>query len=140
MKTTDPKKYLMQIRHIDSDIYARQEEVSRMRTALTIKTTSMKSDSVQESRKGFYDDKYMAYLQESERVNKLIDKLVDLKVKITNEIDLLEDRRYRIILREYYLNMRTFENIAESMNYDVRHVHRLHGEALLEIKHVILCH
>lgn len=140
MKGLEPKEYLSQIRYIDNDIRSRQEEVERLQSMLTVNTSSIKEDKVQESRQGYYDDRYMAYLKEKEKINSLIDELVNLKVKITNEIDLLEDRRYRVILREYYLNMRSFPNIAYSMNYDLRHVHRLHGEALLAIKDVIVCH
>lgn len=140
MKGLEPKEYLSQIRYIDNDIRSRQEEVERLQSTLTVNTSSIKEDKVQESRQGYYDDRYMAYLKEKEKINSLIDKLVNLKVKITNEIDLLEDRRHRVILREYYLNMRSFQNIAYSMNYDVRHIHRLHDEALLAIKDVIVCH
>lgn len=138
--TFDPKHYLMQIKYIDEDIESRQEEIKRLKNSLYMNTSAIKADTVQESRKGHYDDKYIKLLEESEKLNNRIDELIDLKVKITNEIDLIEDRRYRIILREHYLNMRTFEHIASAMCYDVRHVHRLHGEALLAINHVIVCH
>lgn len=133
------KDYLSQIKYIDEDIRSRQEEIERLKSSLLIKTSTIKEDVVQESRAGHYDDKYIKLLEEMEKMNKRIDELVDLKVEVTNRIDLIEDRRYRIILREYYLNMRTFESIAGVMHYNSRHVQRLHEEALEAMEDVIEC-
>ena len=136
----NPKEYLNQIRHIDMDITSRQEEAVRLRSAITIKTSTLKESVIQESHGGSYDDKYMMLIGKSEEINEKVDELVDTKIKVSNEIDMIDDRLYRIILREKYLNLKTFEQIAELTKYDVRYIHKLHGKALNQFKHGMLGH
>lgn len=37
------------------------------------------------------------------------------------------------ILYERYINLRTWEDVADTVHVSLRHVHRLHGEVLLEL-------
>jgi len=140
MTEFDPKKYLNQIRHIDSDIRSRQEEISRLRNAITMKTSTIRVDTVQESHAGSYDDKYLKLLERDEELNDKVDKLVDTKIHISNVIDLMDDRAYRIILREKYLNLKTFEQLAALLHYDISWIHHLHGKALKQFKESMLLH
>ena len=52
----------------------------------------------------------------------------------------LDDATLRTLLILRYLNFQTWEMIACKMNYGYRHILRLHGNALIEIKNVIECH
>lgn len=75
-------------------------------------------------------------------------KLIDLEKRITAEIDSYVDIREEAeqlisklkspveqdVLRGYYLAGLTWEQVAENMNYDVRHIYRLHGRALRHIE------
>lgn len=44
------------------------------------------------------------------------------------------------ILYERYINLKKWEEVADSVHVSLRHVHRLHGEVLKELKDVIVCH
>jgi DNA-directed RNA polymerase specialized sigma subunit len=77
-----------------------------------------------------------------------VDKAIDLAADIAAEMDALKaerrlicgiveripDARYKPVLELRYFAPRTpiWEDIAEEMGIDVRHVHRLHGEALVQ--------
>lgn len=63
-----------------------------------------------------------------------IDRLVDLKVEISRRIKSVERTEYRLVLELRYLCFRSWEDIAEEMDYTVRNIHILHGEALQEIR------
>lgn len=140
MKTTDPKKYLNKIRHIDSDINSRQEELANFRRSIMIKTSTIKEQVVQEARTGAFDDRYMRLIELGEELNKKIDELVDEKVRVSNEIDMLDDRVSRVILREKYINLKTLEEITEILGYELRWTNRLHGKALEDFKECMLEH
>ena len=126
----DPKEYLNQIRFVNQDIETRVDERNKLRDSIAIKTSTLSMDKVQESGTINFDDKYMIFVEASEEINKKVDGLIELKMKISNEIDRLEKSEHRVILRSRYINLWSFEEIAVKMNYDIRHIHRLHGNAL----------
>lgn len=140
MKSFNPKNYLNQIKYIDEDIRSRQEERLRLRSSLTIKTSTIKDSVVQETGNGMYDDKYMVLMEKSEEIKDKITELVDTKIRVSNEIDLLDDRLSRIILREKYLNLKTLEEIAVLLNYDISYIHKLHGKSLNQFKESMFVH
>lgn len=136
--TFDPKQHLNKIRFIDQDINSRIKEKEKLRDTLILKTSTINEDKVQESNQGAFDDKYSNYLEFAEHIDSKIDELVNFKKEVTEEIDQLKDQRHRIILREKYINLNTFEYIAEALGYDLRWVYRVHGEALLAYKNIFL--
>lgn len=73
-------------------------------------------------------------LELEEQINAEIKSLCRVKREINEAIDAVEDMRYRTLLEmRYRLNL-SWERIADKMCYDVRHITRLHGEALREVK------
>ena len=121
----DPKEYLNQIRYTNQEIQSRVEERNELRQAVMIKTSSFQTDKVQESGTTNFDDKYMKFIEVSEDINEQVDKIFDLRLRVSNEIDRLEKPEHRIILRMRYINLKTFEEIAVSMCYDIRQIHKI---------------
>ena len=60
--------------------------------------------------------------------------LVDVTCEIGKAIQKLDNYDYQDLLVKRYVLGKPWEKIAEEMNYGIRNVHRLHGEALREIK------
>ena len=56
--------------------------------------------------------------------------LVDVTCEIGKAIQKLDNYDYQDLLVNRYVLGKTWEKIAEDMNYGIRNVHRLHGEAL----------
>ncbi len=56
---------------------------------------------------------------------------MDLKQKITREIDSISNDEYRLLLTLRYLNYDTWEQIAVKMGYTYQWVHVLHSRALI---------
>lgn len=137
----DIKEYLNQIRYIDNEIQAHLEERSRLRQAIEIKTTSYNDNKVQETNSNNYDERYIKYVDMADIINEKIDTLIDLKMKVSSEIDQLDKAEHRLLLRQRYINLKSFEEIAVCMSYDIRQVHRIHGNALQNMsQNVIECH
>ena len=125
------KSYLNQIRIIDQDIQSRIEEKHRLYATL-IGSPSITHDVVQSSKTDAYDERYMKIIEAGEEIDRRIDKLVDKKIEASRKIDGLDllDNTSAVILRERYINLKTWEEIANAMNYSVRHVNNLHSKAL----------
>ncbi len=67
------------------------------------------------------------------RIKRLEDKGKKLKRDIMDKIDEVEDVRYAEVLESYFLDGKSFEEIAEDNNYSVRHVIHLYSKAIGEI-------
>ena len=74
-------------------------------------------------------------LIELERVvNARVREMCRVKRLAMEAIEAVEEMRYREALELYYLDGYSWEQVAKQMCYDVRHIHRIHGKALLKIK------
>lgn len=65
-----------------------------------------------------------------ERIRRLKVKSGKLKREILEEIDSLEDVRYCEILEAFFIECRSFEDIADYEGYTLRHVYRLYSEGV----------
>lgn len=126
------KQYLMQVWHIDRDIQSRIEERENI-LKTQISGIDYSKDSVQEGQKVF-DDRYMKYLQLRDEIDAKIDELIDLKREISRQIDCLDDKVSMIVLRERYINMKSWNQIASSFGTSERHVWRMHKIALIQFE------
>lgn len=62
-----------------------------------------------------------------------IKRLIDMKSRASKSINKVKGV-YGIILEMRYLECMVWEEIAYRLNYNIRHIHRLHGHALEKIK------
>lgn len=138
------KEYLRTIRNADENINYRLSELGKLRAE--IKSISPKTSGERVQTGGDSDPmKAVDRLVDMERqINAEIDHYTELKVKTREMISRLPNDRHRAILTEYYLNAKTWEQVAESLNISDRHAKRLHGWALKEFSKkfsdVLVCH
>lgn len=134
------KEFLQQYRDIDDSINAKLEQIHKLKLRAgsvsspvgTGVHSSAPSDPV-----GSITLKIVDLEQE---INCDIDRLVDIQHEIYEVITKVSEQRLRTILESCYLNLKSFEQIAVDMGYCYRHICRLHGKALAEVKRVLECH
>lgn len=133
----EAKEYLEQIRIIDKDIDSRIAEKESLIQTI-VKSPTLSDINVQESNRLHYDDKYTKIIQLSEEIDDLIDTLAKIKKEATALIDKVGevDKEAMIILRYRYLSSKSWEVIADKMCYGLRHVYKVHGNALNEFRKV----
>ena len=130
------KEELMSIsrmRHRINRIQNRVAEIRETMTSLRSPSGVMSPDKVQTSMDGDKLASLVAELDELE--NRYLDDMKELQRKITritDRIDKMEDERYKQVLFSRYVIGETWEQIAVEMNFFIRHIYRLHGEALKE--------
>lgn len=126
------KEYLLQIKRKDTIIKALIRQKDDM-WAQMYSLTSSKYDgiSVQSSKDPDKFGALWAKIDAKERrISEAIDQLADDKLRITREIDALEDERYVEILLRRYIQMQSLKVIAKEMDYDYVWARTLHGHAL----------
>lgn len=73
-------------------------------------------------------------------INADIDRLVDLKSEIMHVIKAVKNPEHQTLLELRYLCFKSWEYVAEQMGYNVRHIYRLHDEAVEQITIPESCH
>lgn len=128
------KQYLRRVRRIDKEIEALLRLKQKTKDSLMSITQKYDGDGAQSTKDPHKFDR----LAEIESlIDSKVDEQIDLKAEILKTIMQLEDRTYRILLMEYYVEMKTWEQVAVDMNYSWRQIMNLHGYALREVQKII---
>ena len=128
------KQYLNRVRRIDKEIEALLRLVQRTRESLETVTQNYDSDGAQSTKN---PHKYDRLVELESLVDAKIDQQIALKAEILNTIMQLEDRRQRLVLMEYYIEMKTFEQVAVDIHYSWRQIMNIHGHALKEVQKLL---
>ena len=129
-----PKEYLRQLRRLELCIEQRQEELNRLRELIGCNAidygervqTSPSADSI--------PNEVIRRAELEADISRKIERFLQLKHKIINEIQSLDNAVYVSILYKRYVEYKSLEEIAVEMNYSYRQIKRLHGLALLDFK------
>ena len=129
-----PQEYLMQIFHLNKKINSKLSERDEIMSTL-IRATDTSKESIHTLDVGRpTEDTVIRLMDYNDEANQYTDKLVDLKVRIAEEIMHLDSDNHRMVLRERYIHCKKFEQIAVDMNYDYSWVIKLHRQALKKFK------
>ena len=133
-------KYLLQkIAFLDAEINSLIREHESVKSTL-LKATDYSNEPVATTKRNTSEDKLIKLADKSSEIDNKVDELVDFKIKMGDHINEIEDIKYRIILREHYINgvpLNKLSDVSDVMRYSERHLHRLHGEALLAFQKVL---
>lgn len=87
-------------------------------------------ERVQTSKMNETEDRFIDYAEYSEMLDKAIAERTRIKAEILRAVSGVNDSNLRVLLEMRYLKFYSWEQIAECMGYDVRHIYRLHKRAL----------
>lgn len=135
------KEYLGQAYRLDQRINSKLEQI-RSLNELAAKCTSTIT--------GMPKNPSHSTSMMEEAVGKIVDlqaeidgdigQLVDLKRDMVSIIKAVQNTECQTLLELRYLCFKTWEQIAVAMGYNLRHVYRLHDEAVESIKVPKTCH
>ena len=131
MTAQDVKEYLMQYTHAKRRENALSDHIAELRAMCEQLRT--------EDGHRIALDAAVAELVDTE--NKVQAEVTQL-CRIEAEIDCTISRMpepYHTLLLERYINGKTWEQIAVALNYSYRQTTRMHGAALIAVKHVLEC-
>ena len=135
------KEFLKKIIQIDMMINCKVEQIATLRASLTSTTCATDNERVQTSLKGDkLTDTIAKIIELEELINDDIDELTEYKLQAREMIEKLDSNAEKIILYKRYFESKSFEQIAVECNYSWRHVHRIHGKALVNLERVMECH
>ena len=128
---TTAKQYLNRVRRIDKEIAALLRLVQSTRESLETITQNYNSDGAQSTKN---PHKFDRLVELESLVDAKIDEQIAMKAETLETIMKLQDRRQRMVLMGYFIEMKTWEQVAVDLNYSYQHVMRLYGYALKEVE------
>ena len=128
------KEWLNRGRYLDREIDQLLEDQQNALNLACGTAVSYGGEKVQTSKKNVTERRFIAYADYSAKIDNRIDELYAIKTEIKAAINKLDDPLLRALLIARYVNMKTWEQIAEDLNYDLRWIYRLHGKALRAIE------
>lgn len=129
------KEYLQQVKRKDAAINNLQRDKECLTQMMYSLGGAGDGERVQSSRNNDKFGTLYSRIDEKEReMTEKIDALVDFKLKVSEEINALPDDRYITILHKRYICFDSWERIAIDMQYNVRYVQHLHGQALVDFE------
>jgi DNA-directed RNA polymerase specialized sigma subunit len=131
----DKIKYLKRYVILDREIDRKLKEVARLRSKLTRVTQVLTAEPRGGGTIYGKTEEILAKIVDLENeIDTDIDRLISIRDNIKTVIEAVEDDRERLLLQYRYLDGKTFEWIAAEMNYSWRQIHRLHSQALTNLK------
>ena len=128
------KEYLNQAYWLDRRIDSKLEQLSALKDMAT-KTTSVMSDDVVSHTRNVHSmqDVIAKIIDMQAEINADIDQLVDLKREIMQVVKAVQNPEHQTLLELRYLCFKSWEDVAQELGYNVRHIYRLHDEAVDQI-------
>ena len=129
------KEYLGQAYRLDQRINSKLEQVASLNELATKATSTLTGMPKNPNKsKSIVADTVAKIIDLQTEINKDIDRLVDLKREIVAMIKSVSNTEHQTLLELRYLCFKSWEQIAVDMGYNVRHVYRIHDEAVEKIK------
>lgn len=127
------KEFLNQVYEMDKKIEQDKAELMMLREdTLMLRGISYDGVRVASSKQADQMLNAMVKVEKMEkRIYKRIEKRAMFRGQTIEMIQKVKDPRYIQVLYERYIQYKRLDEIAQDMSYDVRHIKRLHGWALL---------
>jgi len=133
------KEYLSQAFRLDQRINSKLEQVASLKKMATKATACIQAGRVSgTSQRGSREKALVKMIDLEYEIDADIDRLVDLKRAMFNFVANVNHGSHRMLLELRYLEEKTWEEVAETMGYELRWVYRLHSRALKEADRELL--
>lgn len=130
-KKLTAKQYLDQLRVIDTKINQKMEELADLLTAATSTgAIDYSKDRVQTSPQNAQENRICKYVDLDAEINREINEFVDIKHRVTKEIQELNVDYYIKILFKVYVQYKTVKDAANEIGLSYQYVRDLHKKAL----------
>lgn len=128
------KEKLKEIIYLNDRIDSKLRQLEELKlTRESIKGIDYSIDKVQTGPTSSIENTIIKIVDYEQEISKDMEKLINMKNNASKEINEIQGI-YGTILEMRYLECMRWEEIAYRLNYGIRHVYKLHGQALKELK------
>ena len=131
------KQYLKQAYRlndlINSDL-AELEQLKILSTSVSSPNLSGMPSSGTKKQEAPFVNAVMKIIELEKVIDAEIDRFVDLKKEIRDVINKVPDNSQKLVLKLRYIQFLKWESVAAEMDLSLKQVHRIHNEALKNVK------
>lgn len=131
------KQYLRQAYRlndlINSDL-AELEQLKVLSTSVSSPNLSGMPSSGTRNQEAPFVNAVMKIIELEKVIDAEIDRFVDLKKEIRDVINKVPDNSQKLVLKLRYIQFLKWESVAAEMDLSLKQVHRIHNEALKNVK------
>ena len=130
------KNFLERARHLDEAINAQLAEMTHLRE-LSLKVSSSRLEehiSHSKPTEAPYAKWVERIVDKEKEINDNIDRLVAVKMEISDYIGTVSNVEWQCLLRNRYVLCKQWSDVAEAMGYSVSTVKRLHKKILKNLE------
>lgn len=129
------KEYLNQAYRLDQRIRSKQEQISALNDLATSCSASMTGMPRNPNKGGSrMADAICKIVDLQDSIAADMQELVELKAEIIATIKAVDCIEYQLILEKRYISGKSWPEIAVDLGYKMRHLYKLHDEALAAVK------
>ncbi len=129
------KDYLNQAYRLDQRIRSKQEQISALNDLATSCSASMTGMPRNPNKGGSrMADAVCKIVDLQDSIAADMQELVELKAEIIATIKAVDCIEYQLILEKRYISGKSWPEIAVDLGYKMRHLYKLHDEALAAVK------
>lgn len=128
------KEFLRSVRSQDNLLRAYEQELEDLRHRTYSVSSPRLGDKIQANHLVTLDEIVAKIEQQAAKVNAAWDELINKRDQAKALIDKVDDESSRCVLYRYYILIQTWEQIAVDMNYTIRRIYQLHGQALKNLE------
>ena len=129
------KEYLNQAYRLDQRIRSKQEQISALNDLSTSCSASMTGMPRNPNKGGSrMADAVCKIVDLQDSIAADMQELVELKAEIIATIKAVDCIEYQLILEKRYISGKSWPEIAVDLGYKMRHLYKLHDEALAAVK------
>lgn len=138
-ESKDPREILRRTLHIDQEIKALQREQAQLEESLSsLQSFDYQKPIVQSSGgRGSVEALAIQVADGKDRIAQRISRLVAAKDEARELIAKLPEGPEHSVLVQRYILLHSWERTAVELGYSYRHVIRLHGEALRQLREIM---
>ena len=131
------KEFLNHARKLNIEVKQLQEAKQESFAFACGTSIDYSAERVQSSSGNNAERKLITYSDFSVMLDERIAELEAYRSEVLAKIELLENATYRTLLIARYINCKTWEQIANDMNFGERHIYRIHGRALIAFDKIL---
>lgn len=130
MTVKEAKEYLNRIRTLSYRIDSRAEELAHLKASLGLGAVQMKQQGVEPTHENNRDSAYIKLIELEEELNGEIVNLELERINARRCIERVDDFTQMKVLKERYLNNKSWQSVADSIERTYNYTLKIHGWAL----------
>lgn len=132
------KEYLGRVRDLTGRIAAKQGEVEHLKNIALSITANSEGERVKSSSKpDKMAEAVTGYVEAQREIDELVTSLFAARREIVEVIGKLDNQLYYIVLSMYYLQGKSFAEVAEATHYSYQYILEVHRTAVLRVRDIL---